>query len=529
MFLKTLLSALILCLSAIGWADSIGFTPIEVPEQGVGRWQEVPFGKVRILSCTTGVKDLSMVVGGLQVQLNADWTMKKPTLRPLLDEVPVWMETPVRPGSGRNTVYQNEVFFPIVYARNASDTNDFELGVQGDFPVCQEKKCMILPLKLSLPLTAEEADYTKACAYILKEQMQAPLMAKAQGVTGNAWLENGQLIMAFHGIKSPLIALLQTTGEDVFQVLETQLEKTGLIMRVKTSPWKVGQKKDWILITNKGVFRVPVKMQNFAIALPASPVPLSAWWMGWELFFFTPLFIWWGLGMTKTNKEWKKQIKWFCLILPVIFIGRVMLSKYISFDKEIYGILLLSAVCLFPPTRKSLAWIIFFVWPFFPQIPDMTGGTLVIWFLIVGLEILIPFCFLYLKMTEIGKVLRNLKKKNFFLYNLIFLLPTVYLLGGYIFQSCQTKQIFHNKLNSNGISVIVDEKKVKKWKKIPNATFIFEESMLGYTLEKMYGRKGPVIIWQDRWGRVILSPDSSLSDVSKFISNWKNYHALYKP
>ena len=159
MILKIILSLLILFMSVPGQADFLQLEPIKAVEAGIGEWHEVPFGKVRVLSCTTGVKDLSMVVGGIQVDLSPDWVMKKPTLKPLSDKMPSWLETPVRPGSGKNTTYKKQVFFPLVYTRNASDTDDFELGAQGEVPVCQGDNCMTLPLRLGLRLKANEADY----------------------------------------------------------------------------------------------------------------------------------------------------------------------------------------------------------------------------------------------------------------------------------------------------------------------------------------------------------------------------------
>ena len=63
--IKILLAILILFSSMTGHAALPHFVPIEKNEPGVGEWHEVPFGKMRLLSCSSGVKDLSMVVGGL--------------------------------------------------------------------------------------------------------------------------------------------------------------------------------------------------------------------------------------------------------------------------------------------------------------------------------------------------------------------------------------------------------------------------------------------------------------------------------
>ena len=99
MFLKILLSILIFMASSAGWADFPTFVPVNTPEKGVGNWEQVPFGEMRLVSCATGVKDLSLVVGGLQVHLNPDWTLKKPTLKPLPRQWP-WADQAPCCGAG---------------------------------------------------------------------------------------------------------------------------------------------------------------------------------------------------------------------------------------------------------------------------------------------------------------------------------------------------------------------------------------------------------------------------------------------
>ena len=233
--------------------------------------------------------------------------------------------------------------------------------------------------------------------------------------------------------------------------------------------------------------------------------------------------------MTRTNKKWQKDLIKFCLWLPVIFIARLFLLQYVSFDWPIYVVALLGTVCLFPPQKGYMALALFLIWPFFSKMPEMPVGKLIFWGWIVGVEMMIPFVFLYIKIAEVGKVLRELKKKSFFLYNLIFLLPTVYLLGMSVWGLCRSKIPFQNELNKNGVSVVINENEAHQWQKISNISFISDQSMLGQSLLKMYGRKTPMVVWKDQWGHVVLLPDSSVSDVHQFISNWHGYHALYRP
>ena len=196
MFLKIITSLLILLASFSGWADFPYFFSIE-KEAGVGEWKELPFGQARIISCSTGVKGLSIVIGGMQVRLADGWTMKKPVLKPLSEELFFWGEAPVRPGDGRNTLYKEEVFFPLIYGRDVRNPDDFEFGVQGEFPVCQGDKCMVLPIRMGLFLTPNEAKYTSACPYITEKQIQAPFIKGMHKITGQAVVQGEHVQMAF--------------------------------------------------------------------------------------------------------------------------------------------------------------------------------------------------------------------------------------------------------------------------------------------------------------------------------------------
>lgn len=532
MILKLFLSVLILLSSAVGWAEFPQFVPVETPEKGVGDWQSIPFGEIRVLSCTSGVKNLGLVIGGLQVHLNPEWVLKKPTLKPLFDPLSVWMATPVRSGSGRQTVYHKEVFFPFVYGRNPVDTSDFELGVQGIFPACQNDVCMDFPLKINLNLKADEADYTSVCAYIMEQQKQAPLPPEAHPVKGYAVQENDGIKITFSGIKEANVAFLQTLEQDDFQVQETQLEKTGLYMWIKTKPWALNTSKMWVLITNKGIFKVPVLMQSNPISLPAESASGSIWLMGWELFFLTPLFIWWGLGVSKSKKLWQKQIRRLIIWLPLVFILWII-RQYLELNTLLpnewtsyYSFCLFGIVCLFPPQKWWIALGLFLLWPSLIQLPQLSIGLFILWTGIILAEMMLPFVFLYLRVGEIGKILRDYKKKKFFLFNLTFLIPTLGLLIIGIYGLNKTPD-YRNMLNPKGISIVCE--KCSSWQEIPNAYFINPKTALGRILLKVYNRSGTMIIFQEEGERFILSPDVSVKKLNRFIKNWSDYHARYMP
>ena len=504
------------------------FIPVETQEAGIGAWQEMPFGQMRILSCSSGVKDLAMVVGGLQIRLEPDWTMKKPLLKPLVDQYPSWIELPVRPGDGRSPIYKGEVLIPLIYTRDPNEQAPFDLGVQGELPVCQNDQCLTLPIRISLPLSETEAEYTTACAYLIEQQRQIPWPAKARHIQGYAWQSDGKITFVFNGVKKAQIAFLQTLLQSPFHVLETRLEENGIMMEVQTQPWEIGQTQEWVLISDQGIFKVPVIMQNQAVSLSAPSISWKIGLLGGELFFLTPLFIWWGLGIKKNKKTWQKEIRQFILFSPFVFVLRAFLNEMIPFDMVGYTLLILGITCLFPPQKPITALLLFFLWPYFPTLPPLSMGLFITWLIGTWLQMMLPFVLLYFSAKELGKILRDAKQKSFFVYNFIFLLPTVILLGGTIWYNMHKSPTYLNALNTDGFSVMCAQKECISWQKETNIHFIDPESALGKKLQKSY-KHSQAVIWQSDGERVILPPDTSVKKAYFFKKNWQNYRAQRMP
>ena len=532
-FFKMLFVFGIMLISIFGNA-AMGFSLNDlqkIHEDEIGRWQEVPFGKIRLISCSNGVKDLSVVVGGIQVQLDSGWYLKKPILRPLSEQLPFWTEAPLFQKDG---FYTGEVFFPVIYGRDVRDTTDFNFGVQGNFPVCQKDKCMDMPIRLVLSLPVQKGNYTSMCTYILQKQKSVPLPAKMVGVDGYVWkIGEDETQLFVTGIKDVDIALLFPLNTDV-KVLETQLELNTVSMRLKMPVQKIPN--ELVLLTNKGIFKIPIKVVEAPINYSYSEfVPINFWFWGWELFFLSPLFIWWGIGVAKNGKIWKKEIIKLGLFFPLIFVLKMGLCYFfkdifISSAYLFFSMVLLGTVCIFPPRRWYIALGLFLIWPLLPQIPKMSVGTFGIWALIVLLEVAVPFVFLYLKTSEVGKILREMKKKKFFLFNLFFLLPTVIILIFTLKQGGQPPISYSNELNPSGLTIVCQSKECIKWQKLPNVYFIDSETVLGQSLQKIYRReRQALIIWQDKKGRIIFSPKISIRRISKFIDGWQKYHASDKP
>ena len=511
--------------------DSYLNTLTEADETAVGKWQDVPFGKVRLVSCSNGVKDFSTVAGGLQIQLSPEWYLKKPTLKPLNEKASFWSEEPLLLNK---EFYTEEVFFPLAYKNIVRDTKDFEFGIQGDFPVCHKGKCADVPIRLSLPLSANHGNYTSLCAYILQQQRSVPQPAELFGIKGYAWkLGEGEAQLLFTGIPNVNFAFLYPPKEEA-DVSETRLEPGAVFMRLKKDIQILPS--TYVLLTNSGAYRIPIELVKGPVNYSDSEVISSDLWLaGWELFFLTPLFIWWGLGVPKNSKIWKKQIIKLGLCFPVFFLLKMMLchwggSIFSSLLYAYFSAFLLGIVCLFPPQKWYWALGLFLIWPLSIQVPSMSAKSFWMWGIFTLFEISIPFVFLYLKASEIGKFLREMKKKQFFTLNFCFLLPTTIMLIFTIKQIYTFQISYSTEINPNGLTVVCKHKECVKWQKLSDVSFIDPETTLGESLQKIYGREGKsLIIWKDQEGNTILPSDISPNRMLKFINGRKSYRALGKP
>ena len=525
-------------------ADFPHFVPQSRQETGVGTWQDMPFGKMRLVSCSSGVKDLPLVVGGLQINLDTGWSLKKPTLHSI-SSLPAQISYPIRPGSGRNTLYHDKVFFPITYARSPSDKEDFTFGIQGEFVACKQDDCLTLPIQTKLLLSADEANYTSLCAYIIDQQLSAPLDALYANLTGLAYTDKDGIHLQLSGIKTPHLAFLQTETNDPFQVTETLFNPRDIQITItNTTPWKTGETKNWIVITDKGIYRVPFKMQTTPFTAPPLTLEWHFWLIGFEWFLLSALLVWWGLGTPQNGPLLKKQIQKIILGVLLIY-GLILTAYYFKWNQLIspnfmfyFGVCVLISICLSPRFTWGSTLIFFLTGPkpFLENIPlsDVSISTFWLWTGITLLEMILPFIVLYKNATPYGKILRQEMKKNKRRLRLTFLMPTLGMLAW-----CIYTHPFHNFYTQENLVpkdlVVVCPKtdsECGEWRKnrdIPVQIFS-DTSATGKALRAKYNRPtGALIIWYDTQETFVLPPNSSVRKTKNFIRDVNKYRAFDTP
>ncbi len=501
------------------------------PEKGVGQWQKLPFGQVRLLSCTTGRQNRTMIVGGLQIELNKDWVLKRPNLVPLSPEGVI--SYPIRPNPVKTQKYTGSFLIPIVYPHTPNQES-LSFGVAGNLKACQKENCSDSPIFMKLPLDENESKYTSYCAYIMDELKNTPIPAFDMGQ--GQWLNNHQALLSF---KVPRVnqAFLQNENGLDFQVLQTVFLDGEIQFKVSyLQKWQNNTMKDWILITNQGVFRVP-------IVLTKNPLPVSEKKKPWGSFFFggillficSPFFILFGTSFLNNQKQLRQQcvraIIASAVLIPVFCLINRYLPNINEWDISLPWVwIIMGMTLIFTPRFVWWTALLFIIWPK-PILKEITE-VFSLWYLIPWLVFwsIIPFAILYKYAGFWGKKARFSLKNDFFLHNLFFLLPTIYLLSSGIYNHFNTVS-YENapKIDKTRINIVCEKSDCQNWKSYqPSVRFISPKSDFGKILKDKYTSEKNIVIFNDNENETVLT-DITPKKLERYLIGLQNYRAQYMP
>jgi len=145
---------------------------------GASESVETEFGHIRLVSCRTGVKDLSGLTAGVEVMLKSGWILRHIDLAPMAenaqaDVLPLFQENKTVQQNWTSD-YQQSTIFPIWL--HDMQNRDVALTVLGKFEACSmdSYKCLHVAQFLNLALPAGEAYPTLSCGaiqYTLKNDL----------------------------------------------------------------------------------------------------------------------------------------------------------------------------------------------------------------------------------------------------------------------------------------------------------------------------------------------------------------------
>ncbi len=501
------------------------------PEKGIGQWEKLPFADVRLMSCTTGFKNRSIIVGGLQIKMNEGWVLARPTLDTLSDKGVI--NYPIRPNSVQTQNYTGTFLIPIVYPYTPNQ-KDFSFGVVGNLKACQKENCSDSPIFMKLPLDENESKYTSYCAYIMDELKNTPIPAFDMGK--GQWLDNNHAWISF---KAPRVnqAFLQNESGLDFRILKTIFLKNEVRFKV-TYPqqWDEKTMKDWILITNQGIFRVPIVLTQNPLPKPGKDKPWGMFIFGGILLFIcSPFFILFGTSFLKNKKQLRQQCVHAIIATTALITLFCLIYRYFSniYETDILlhlAWLIMGITLIFTPRFVWWTALLFIVWP--KPILKQMSETFSLYYLIPWLIMwnILPFGLLYKYADFWGKKGRFSLKNDFFLHNFFFLLPTIFLMIGSIYN--YVIEIPYENLSvidKTRINVVCEKKDCQEWKAYqPSICFIDPKADFGKTLKDKYIHKKNIVIFNDNQNEIVLT-DITPKKLEKYLTGLQNYHAQYRP
>ena len=121
-------------------------------------------------------------------------------------------------------------------------------------------------------------------------------------------------------------------------------------------------------------------------------------------------------------------------------------------------------------------------------------------------------------------------KNDFFLHNLFFLLPTIYLLSSGVYNHFNTVS-YENapKIDKTRINIVCKKSDCQNWKSYqPSIRFISPKSDFGKILKDKYTSEKNIVIFNDTENETVLT-DTSPKKLEKYLIGLKNYRAQYRP
>ena len=292
---------------------------------GYGDWKETPFGRMRLVSCDTGLKKNKAVYVALQMQIHPRVALTKPkiTLKtPVKQSVVSYpIMYPLPQGWTRTQFYFEETLFPIFFEPLSYDT-PLTIQVQVDWtalnPFNNLKASDVSMLDLTLQPNA--IGETGLCGYMMTQLQAVPAPVKDNAEAQAIVNDKGDIQLFFKLAKSTKILSVQIDEDFTFTEVDKKInDKTALLVIRPSKPISEGTVLPIKLITSFGIFDVQTKLtQGDFKTVMADFSWVSLFINGLLLFFATPLFAYFLLNMHRTSKQLEKSVTETLLVLACV-------------------------------------------------------------------------------------------------------------------------------------------------------------------------------------------------------------------
>ena len=390
-----------MCASA-GRADTFSWGDIgaelragrEKMYQGADSWQQIPFGRVRLMSCRTGVKDSTSVLTGLLIDGPADMSVRPPhltwgtdnpwqgfALTPLnrdKSETEPWAET-----------YTLPQLFPIVWT--GQPEQDARIRLTAEWTACpKEGPCQTAQTTHTLDLPATESYPTAWCGFLSDASRSGAFPVEKSHIPVRGMiLPNG----------SGQVQMTLPITPKWFDVQPTDLNADWHVISKKTDGRIIGftvhsgaqtfQENDTLSFyvrSDAGQYRATVQMLTDPLPVPARSVPWGRMlWAGLLLFWVSPwvcLFLA-AHRWTSSGPDLARKSRWVQGMSVLVWTGWIICAQrgiipdagVPSLIGTIGLMILIAILAIHPVVPMAIAGLCFFILPKVAM-PALSGGNL---------------------------------------------------------------------------------------------------------------------------------------------------------
>lgn len=383
---------------------------------GYSDWKTLPFGKARLISCTSGTKGETSVFTAFQIMLDPQFILSKPlfsNLSPNETDVKFLypLHYPLPTGKTKTDKYAGFLIFPMIADVPRTD-EPFTLAVETTLTACQETGCQTLTTPFALTLPHTESYPTGICPLMVEALQTVPLPNKETVKARAVQDQDGTIGLALTFEKPTSLVSIQIDNDWTFEELGKDIRSKEATLTLRpTTPLTSGEKLNLKVITSYGFYDVPTILSEGKIHTIAPSMPWQTFIFGGiGLFFFTPFFGLFLLQKPRTQKSLHKGVKeiLLCLFIMTILTGLLwQVDALIPLDFiqtswffVFLSFFLLCYLSLHPKVNLAAGLALFWFIPkpyltaaFTPVIQENAYPFLIVcWW---GLTIALPFLWMY--------------------------------------------------------------------------------------------------------------------------------------
>ncbi len=352
---------------------------------GRSDWVQTPFGQFRLISCRTGVQDISYLSMAIEADIKPDWTLKTPVFQTNLSAD--WTATPLiplkndtLPDESWQDNYKNMTFFPFLL--QGTSGQDVSVTIQGTWTACSETDgCLTQKTNHTLFLKGNENYATVWCGAVSQAmKVGAVPLDKTDLVVENTLLSTDKLKIRLTFPKTVSFLDIQSIDDYHLTPLIIQNEGQQVTLILKTdnkTPIKTGDTISFFIRSSLGNYQVQQILKDSPLP-PPTPKALSLWYIFWTgLFFllFSPIWslffkpIYFGT-QSKTCIQQVRKIKKYTLggilFLLLLWIIGFDPTNWTNITPVVWLWLMTSLILTIRPCPPNM-WMILLLVAFLPK------------------------------------------------------------------------------------------------------------------------------------------------------------------